>query len=536
MRVGGAEIDLVRRSVRAADGTETELRRQSAEVLRLLAARRGQTVGKEAINDAVWGDIAVTEDSLVQCIGEIRRALGDDRDRLRTVPREGYRLEHDRPVLLPATSGWAARVAAATLGLAVLLAVAGWVLLQRAGPPAAPGFAGPVVAVLPVGNLAGGERWDRLARGMTNEMIATLAGMPWIFVLSDATTRSFAGATPEEIAANLGAEYVVDGSLQANGGQVLLTASLLDARTGRQIWSKRWQGTEGDLLTIQAEAAEALIAEMASAVGPIMKTERAAAGAQSTGSLTAYETFLLSIEAMFRWTPEGFAESRTLGEQAVALDPRFGEGWAHLAYVYDMLILPRAPEAEIAELIRLRNDAARKGLRFSPESPWALVNAAKFVVYPDDPAAALPMLHRAVAVAPNNADVLQYAATNMAMRYPETAGQAEAWIHHAIALNPAATHYTWSLGEVLLVAGRYEEAAAALAEAPLDWIDVQSERAIALAMSGDLPGARAAAERLLATYPDFDIGWYDVFDYDPVLKAKWAEGLRLAGVPERDPK
>jgi tetratricopeptide (TPR) repeat protein len=144
------------------------------------------------------------------------------------------------------------------------------------------------------------------------------------------------------------------------------------------------------------------------------------------------------------------------------------------------------------------------------------------------------MIRRAVAVAPNNADVLQYAAANMANRYPGMAGEAEAWVRHAMILNPAATHYSQSLGEVLLAGERYEEAAAVLAAAPSDWIDGQSGRTIALALSGDLAGAREALDRLLTSYPDFDIGWYDVFDYDPGLKARFVEGLRLAGASERD--
>jgi TolB-like protein len=423
----------------------------------------------------------------------------------------------------------------AAAGLAAVVAVAGWVVVERRDQPTVVlAHEGPVVAVLPFQNLAGGERWDRLAHGLTREVIATLATAPWMFVLSDGTTRDYAGADPREISEKLGAGYVVEGTLQADAGQVLMAASLLDAGSGRQIWSKRWQGAEGDLLTMQAEATEALVAEMASAVGPIKKSEWAKARAQPSTSLTAYETFLRSVEAMFRFTPEGMVEARALGERAVALDPGFGEGWAHLAYVYDMLLLPGAPQAEIAELIYLRDDSARKGLRFAPDSPWALINAAKFVVYPDDPAAALPMIRRAVAVAPNNADVLQYAAANMANRYPGMAGEAEAWVRHAMILNPAATHYSQSLGEVLLAGERYAEAAAVLAAAPSDWIDGQSGRTIALALSGDLAGARAALNRLLTSYPDFDIGWYDVFDYDPGLKARFVEGLRLAGAPERD--
>jgi DNA-binding winged helix-turn-helix (wHTH) protein len=93
LRIRGAVADLASGLVRAPDGTETELRRQSAAMLGALAARRGEIVGKDALHAAVWGDVAVTDDSLVQCIADIRRALGPARDALHTLPRRGYRLE-----------------------------------------------------------------------------------------------------------------------------------------------------------------------------------------------------------------------------------------------------------------------------------------------------------------------------------------------------------------------------------------------------------------------------------------------------------
>lgn len=75
-----------------AEGRPLTLRRQSRDVLRILAGQIGAVVGREALCASVWPGTCVTDDSLVQCIGDIRRALGPGRDRLQTVPRQGYRL------------------------------------------------------------------------------------------------------------------------------------------------------------------------------------------------------------------------------------------------------------------------------------------------------------------------------------------------------------------------------------------------------------------------------------------------------------
>ena len=162
----------------------------------MLAARRGETVDKDALHAAVWGDVAVTDDSLVQCIGDIRRALGPARGALRTVPREGYRLEAGPLRLVAPRPKRPWRTLVAAMATIVLLAggLAWWT--GRAAPPKAQG---PVVAVLPFANGGGGARWDRLAAGLTDEMIADLGRNDWIAVFAKAATAPHLGETLPQI-------------------------------------------------------------------------------------------------------------------------------------------------------------------------------------------------------------------------------------------------------------------------------------------------------------------------------------------------
>ena len=91
--VGDRTVDLARETLRDERGDIVPLRPRAWAVLRLLATRAGQLVGKDEIMDEVWSDCEVTEDSLVQAIGDIRRALGDaGRSALKTLPRRGYML------------------------------------------------------------------------------------------------------------------------------------------------------------------------------------------------------------------------------------------------------------------------------------------------------------------------------------------------------------------------------------------------------------------------------------------------------------
>ncbi|TIT31844.1 MAG: adenylate cyclase, partial [Mesorhizobium sp.] len=94
IRLNGRTVDLLRGSIADQSGHAIALRPQAIEVLKVLAARPGKIVTKDELMQTVWGNIAVTDDSLVQCVIEIRKALGDERHEIvRTLPKRGYVLE-----------------------------------------------------------------------------------------------------------------------------------------------------------------------------------------------------------------------------------------------------------------------------------------------------------------------------------------------------------------------------------------------------------------------------------------------------------
>ncbi|MGH6809917.1 MAG: winged helix-turn-helix domain-containing protein, partial [Ensifer adhaerens] len=94
LRLNGRMVDLQRGVVTDSAGHVTKLRPQAAEVLRVLAVQQGKLVTKDELVRAVWAGIAVTDDSLVQCVTEIRKALGDDKHQIvKTVLKRGYLLE-----------------------------------------------------------------------------------------------------------------------------------------------------------------------------------------------------------------------------------------------------------------------------------------------------------------------------------------------------------------------------------------------------------------------------------------------------------
>ncbi len=142
LRLNGRDVDLQRGVVAKTSGTTVTLRPQAAAVLQVLAARQGKLVSKDELVAAVWRGVAVTDDSLVQCIAEIRKALGDDRHTVvKTVLKRGYMLA----VEPGAQQFWRKRSTLAAAGVLASIIAAGSLLLSSPGSARKP----PSLAILP---------------------------------------------------------------------------------------------------------------------------------------------------------------------------------------------------------------------------------------------------------------------------------------------------------------------------------------------------------------------------------------------------
>jgi TolB-like protein/DNA-binding winged helix-turn-helix (wHTH) protein len=531
--LGDAAIDLAAGRVHAPDGTETELRVQSAAVLRALAARRGETVTKDELHTAVWGDIAVTDDSLVQCVGDIRRAFGSARDMIQTVRGRGYRLAVEGEAA-PRARRWSR---AAMAGAAAFLAIAGAFALylpdggpDAAGPLAAHG--GPVVAVLPFENLSKPGRWDRLARGVTEEVIADLATNSWIFVLADATTRPYAGATPQAVRAALGASHVVTGTIQAEGDRVQVTAAL--AADGRQRWARQWDGPTDDLLAIQAATAEALVGELAGPYyGAVARADRERVERRKPGSLSAYELYLLGVKYKHKDYSLFLSLDENFLRQAVGVDPQFARAWVALVEIQALRQARATTEAEFRRFGEMRRTYLSKSVEADPDDPEVLIEVAKQAARDGDQAAVARALRRATARAPNDAEILASAA-RFAPEGASLGPEAVTWAERALALNPGGpAWYHTALGVAFFAVGDDARAAEALSSDPSDVPDRLLYLASAEAMLGHTNRARRAGDRLRELVSGFALASYmDGWPREPGLWQRLHDGAVRAGLGE----
>jgi len=201
-RFGSFVLDIERGALLSADGKERPLRPKSFALLRLLVENAGRLLSQEAIMEALWPNIFVTENNVTQCISDIRNALGADAlGTIHTRPRRGYLFTSD---------------------VSVVLSECGDVQATAAEPQCPAAIAARPNAVPPIRNLAALKEHQHLIAGLPDDIFSDLAQYLVSIVLasSEALRRSGQSASLQEIAREAGMSQVIQGSIQGIIGQL----------------------------------------------------------------------------------------------------------------------------------------------------------------------------------------------------------------------------------------------------------------------------------------------------------------------------
>src|SRR5215468_3253082 len=216
----GHTLDVARSSLRTAD-RDIELRPKSFEVLRYLVENAGRLVTKEELIKAVWPDVIASDQVLAHCVSEARQAIGDGGQTIiKTVPRRGYRFV--APVSRMVTNAGALPSAAAEAKGA------------PSGSDASLGLNRPSIAVLPFANLSGDPQQDYLSDGITEDITTELSRFSELLVVARNSAFQYKGKAVDirQVGRELGARYVLEGSVRRSAVRIRVTAQLVDAVTG----------------------------------------------------------------------------------------------------------------------------------------------------------------------------------------------------------------------------------------------------------------------------------------------------------------
>jgi len=319
------------------NGAEVKLTRKAAMVLGALLERPGAPVSKQELFANVWRGTVVSDDALVTCIQELRKALGDDSKQplyIETRHRLGYRFS--APVETPAPAPLA--------------------------PAASPTHDAAAIAVLPFTDMSPERDQDYLCEGLAEELIDALTHVEGLRVAARTSAFQFRGDHDlREVGARLNVGSLLEGSVRKAGNRLRVTVQLIDVATGFHKWSEKFERDVGDVFAMQDEIAEKVAMLLRGA--ELSTRERRAVRRQPT-AVDTFECFLRGRQRMHTMQQPHMDEARALYQQAIALDAEYAPAWAGLATLHALLYEWWGSRAEdLAEADR----ASRIAMELAPE-------------------------------------------------------------------------------------------------------------------------------------------------------------------------
>ena len=439
---GRFEID-ARSACLRYDSVLVSLRPKSFDVLIYLVRNRGRLVSKDELIDNVWSNVTVTDNSLVQCIKDIRQALGDaGQTAIETVPKRGYTFvpavvemdpaeyapsavpavvdraalstipEHTRAA--PSANGPRRAALIVTGAITAALVVLGvlWIAsnpLNRQQPVAESATADrPVatkrlsIAVLPFGASDEAGSGDYFSNGISEDIASALGRFSDLAVASPGVTSQFrsVGASAEDIGRQLKIRYLVEGSIRRSGKQIQIAVRLTDLPRGILLWSNTYDAPEETIFAVQDEITVRIAGALAV---ELTNLEERRAANKSTGSMEAYDFVLRGRELLTRLNRTSYSQARNMFEHAIALDPGFAPAYVGLGRVeLSAVALGWTPDA--GEALESALGLAHKAISLDEFYPAAHVLLGRVYVRMGEYDRAVDALKRAVTLNPSEPD------------------------------------------------------------------------------------------------------------------------------------
>ena len=412
--------------------------------------------------------------------------------------------------------------------------------VAAAVPP--PVFAAPVadrpsIAVLAFDNLSSDPDAAFMADGVVEEITATLSRVRDFTVIARNSAYAYKGRSVDvrAIAAALGVRYVLEGSVRKAGGQLRITAQLIDATTGAHLWAEHYDGVAENLFDFQ----ETIAAQVAGALQPsIRAAEIALARRKRPDSVVAYDLVLRALPHLWAHRQEDNAEAIRLLDEALRIDAAYARGAAVAAWARGQQIVyhwSKSIEADRAEGVRLI-DAASDAVEDDPTALTALSTAT--LLLKRDLDGAQSFVDRALALDPNHA--WAWARRGFIDAYRGNAAPGIACLDRAMRLSPLDPFNFNSMigmGFANFAAGRFAEAAqwtqrALREKSGMNW--AFRDLAVYLAHAGETDRAGEALHKFTESRPHVTVGAVaEALRFiEAKLLGRYLDGLRMAGLRE----
>jgi adenylate cyclase len=387
----------------------------------------------------------------------------------------------------------------------------------------------PAIVVLPFANMSGDADQEFFSDGISEDIITELSRFRELFVISRNSAFVYKGQPVQlqQVARELGVQYVLEGSVRKAGNRVRITAQLIDAEADRHIWAERYDRELRDIFAIQDEVTTAIVATLP---GRVEAASHDRAARKTTANLAAYECVLTGKRLHHRSNRADNERALQLLERAIALDPnyahahawkacvlgqRWGYGWCEERKALEPLIV-----AEVETALALDDN----------DSDVHRILAAINLVY-DRHELCLYHQQRALSLNPN--DDLVVVQHGEILAWHGQGDEGAEWIGKAMKLNPYHPERFWAhLGRARFVARRYAQALEAAGHVRAPDASLLAFIAANEARLGAVDAARARMQRLLDAAPPFDIAEYlaGLHYRHAADREHHLDSLRLAGL------
>jgi adenylate cyclase len=560
------KLDVQAASLRR-DGTPVPLRPKSFDVLLYLVRNRGRLVSKDELFENIWVDVTVTDNSLVQCIKEVRQALGDAQQTMvETVAKRGYVFTPaviegdadtparaapvgpvlpDRPASVQAVQAsvktwfgdWR-RLAA--VGIATVLLIVGGVRWWTSNPETTPQQLGEApntdgrpetrlsIAVLPFGML-GETADDYFSTGISEDIASALGRFSDLAVASPKVVSRFksVGASAEDIQRQLKVRYVVEGSVLRSAERIRIAVRLTDLPRGILLWSESYDASLPGIFAIQDD----IIVRIAGALSVrLSKLEQTRASNTPASSMEAYDFVLRGRELLTRLNRTAYSEARTMFERAIALDARNTAAYVGLGRI-DLSAVALGWTADAETALSRAEQLAQKALSLDETNPAAHVLLGRTYVRMGEYERAIGVLKRAIALNPSEPD--SHAGLGDALLWSGDVTEAIKALEIGTSIDPRlSAEDLFSLGAAYFLSGRTADATRILERitnrregnpfiyAMLAATYAESERAA---------DAQSAATEVRKLNPFFDVDRFGSLFNNAAHRERLANALKKAG-------
>jgi TolB-like protein/DNA-binding winged helix-turn-helix (wHTH) protein/Flp pilus assembly protein TadD len=574
------------------------------DVLAYLVEHAGRVVTQDEIFEALWSETYVNPEVLRKYILEVRKSLGDRPDNpefIETVPKRGYRfvapvveeceaeppvaatspgieepaIENVGPAAAPSeeksSSGryrlWKLAVLPVLAVLAV--AIAGRHFLVARNRADATSLKNTSIAVLPFEDMSAAKDQEYFSDGLAEQLINDLAKISGLKVVGRSSAFQFKGRNEDvrEVGRKLGVANVLEGSVRRDGHHVRITAELIKADDGFQLWSQTYDREIKDIFGVEDDIAQA--ATEALQLKLLGGNGRPVASNLRSTNPEAYQAYLQAQYFSGRGqSKKELGKALAYTDQVIKLDEKFASAWALRSSVQNEMA--EYGLIDPTEGYRKARDSAERAIALDPALASAYLALANTQIdYDWDWDAANISLTKAASLEPGNVEVFRLRShlsrilgnLDQATRLYEQAvaldplrpnsysgleyllyvggryEDAQAALQKALDLNPQATYVHLTMGEALIVEGKPQQALAEIEKEPIEWGKLTGQ-ALAYHALGREQDSNAALASLIEKYGPagaFQIGQVYAYRGEADRSFEWLERAykqRDPGLPE----